>query len=542
MSGTSIPYLQTFSPGQGVIPAASLNTFMQGGCYLANLRTFTGLPNQTVQMIGFTAQSDGGQGTFVWSTNTGTDDGGVTTIVPYGVVAGCWLRQIPGYVLSGGSLSGVISSVTNIASLRAQTTTTLTGTVVFVDGYFVGADGGEGIFWNNAADTSSADNGGTIIVDASSRRWYREASGAQKNIRWFGGNPSVADCTSAYVAALASLTTNGGVIFFPKGVYTFLSSPSYTYPATTPFSVAINGEGQDVTTLSFPSGSGFSFSASSPLHTVHLRNFTCSTSAAGGSTVGISLTNSVQGGDFGQNDVINVTFRGADGGALTDYWNTSLSVTGWGNFTHTSCVFYGPTAGLSGIGVSLQGVASGGFKYSLIHNFNSCSWFNLAEGLVYGTYVQGVTVSQCNFTNGTTDILIPAGAVGCVQLTITGSQFAGSGERIILNGALASLLMSSNLIFVAANQIGLALNAIYGQVSIIGNNFSGMSVSGSFGINVNATGYTCVVTGNVFYGLGNGINLLGASTGGWIVALNNYSGSTNTVLNVGSNTVGTITQ
>jgi len=129
-----------------------------------------------------------------------------------------------------------------------------------------------------------------------------------------------------------------------------------------------------------------------------------------------------------------------------------------------------------------------------------------------------------------------------VQLTITGSQFAGSGERIILNGALASLLMSSNLIFVAANQIGLALNAIYGQVSIIGNNFSGMSVSGSFGINVNATGYTCVVTGNVFYGLGNGINLLGASTGGWIVALNNYSGSTNTVLNVGSNTVGTITQ
>jgi hypothetical protein len=94
MSGTSVPYLTQFAPGQGVIPAAWCNTVMQAGCYLANLRAFSGLPNQSVYMIGYSAQADGGQGTFCWSANAGTDDGGVTTIVPYGVTQGCWIRLV----------------------------------------------------------------------------------------------------------------------------------------------------------------------------------------------------------------------------------------------------------------------------------------------------------------------------------------------------------------------------------------------------------------------------------------------------------------
>lgn len=93
MSGTTIPTLTSFVPGQGVISAAWCNTAVQGGCYLANLRAFTGLPNQTVVMIGYTAQNDGGEGIFVWSSSPGTDDGGITTIVPNGVTTGCWVRQ-----------------------------------------------------------------------------------------------------------------------------------------------------------------------------------------------------------------------------------------------------------------------------------------------------------------------------------------------------------------------------------------------------------------------------------------------------------------
>jgi hypothetical protein len=538
MSGTSVPYLQQFIPGQGVIPAAWLNTVVQGGCYLANLRSFVGIPNQTVQMIGFTAQNDGGQGTFVWSTNVGTDDGGVSTIVPNGVVQGCWIRQVPGYIPMP-SLTGTVVPVATVAALRALTTSVAAGPLIYLEGYFAGSDGGEGVFWLDASDTTSDDDGGTIFVDANERRWYRETSGATTNIQWFGGNPSVTDCTSAYTAALASFNESGS-LFFPAGTYTFLSSPAFTYP-TGPFGLTLLGDGADVSILYWPTGSGLSFAANSPLHSIHLRDLTFSTAGSANSSVGVSLTNNIQGGNFAQNDVYRVTFRGADGGAQTDYWNTGLAINGWGNFAHDSCVFYGPANAGAGIGVALAGVPSGAFQYSLIHNFSKCSWFNEGEGLVYGNYVQGVTLDQCNFTNGTTDVLIPAGAVGCVQLAISNSQFAGIGERILLNGPIATVLLSNNVIFVEANQIGIAFNAIYGQVCITGNNFSGSSIVGNFGVNVNATGYTCTIVGNAFYGLANGVNLAGATTGGWIVALNNYQGCVNQVINIGSNAVGIIT-
>jgi hypothetical protein len=539
MSGTEVPTLVNFTPGQGVIPAAWLNTVVQGGCYLANLRSFAGLLNQTVQMIGFTAQGDGGQGTFVWSGNPGTDDGGVSCIVPYGNTSGCWLRQVPGYVMTNSS--AFLTSLTNIAALRAATTTTLPGSLVYVEGYFVGADGGEGMFYANASDTSSTDNGGTIIVDASGRRWYREAAAAVKNIKWFGANPTVADCTSAYLAALASLSGSGGAIYFPHGVYTFLSSASFTYPSGQ-FAVTVFGDGQDATILQWITTSGLAFVASSPVHTINIHDMTLSTAGAGGSSTGLSLTNSIQGGNFGQNNLTRLTLRGSDGGAAANFWNTGISIIGWGNFAHEACVFYGPNGAGSGIGIAVAGQTTGAFKYSLIHNFTACSWFTLAEGINYGTYVQGVSVSQCNFTNGTTDIYLPAGAVGCVQLTVVGSQFAGSGTRILLNGALAAMNLADNLIFVAGSQIGVAINGTYGQFSITGNTFSGMSNNANFGIVVATTGYTCVVTGNVFYGLANGISLQGATTGGWIVALNNYAGTTNTVIDIGSNQVGVITQ
>lgn len=44
---------------------------------------------------------------------------------------------------------------------------------------------GGGDFVVNPTDTTTADNGGTVIVDAASRRWYRQYSGAV-NTDWFG--------------------------------------------------------------------------------------------------------------------------------------------------------------------------------------------------------------------------------------------------------------------------------------------------------------------------------------------------------------------
>jgi hypothetical protein len=88
--------------------------------------------------------------------------------------------------------------------------------VVNVVQNYVAGDGG-GVFRLDVSDTTSADNSGTIIVDASSKRWKRQYTGSL-NVRWFGarGNNSTDDTTALQNA----ITTGaGGEVFFPVGTY-----------------------------------------------------------------------------------------------------------------------------------------------------------------------------------------------------------------------------------------------------------------------------------------------------------------------------------
>jgi hypothetical protein len=67
----------------------------------------------------------------------------------------------------------VITTVANIAALRALSSPPSSAPAsVMVLGYFNPGDPGAGLFVLNASDTTSPDNGGTIIVDAYPNRWY----------------------------------------------------------------------------------------------------------------------------------------------------------------------------------------------------------------------------------------------------------------------------------------------------------------------------------------------------------------------------------
>lgn len=72
-----------------------------------------------------------------------------------------------------------------------------------------------GFFQRDDADTTSADNGGTIIVDASGRRWMRVFVTAV-NVKWFGAvGDGVTDDTAAIQAAVAASNS----IVVPPGNY-----------------------------------------------------------------------------------------------------------------------------------------------------------------------------------------------------------------------------------------------------------------------------------------------------------------------------------
>jgi hypothetical protein len=93
-----VPALSAYQQGQGVIPADGLNSFVQGGALLADLRAFPGLANMTVWVLGNTVANDGGAGMFYWDANSTRSDDGTTTIAPMGVAVGRWRRQIGGNV------------------------------------------------------------------------------------------------------------------------------------------------------------------------------------------------------------------------------------------------------------------------------------------------------------------------------------------------------------------------------------------------------------------------------------------------------------
>ena len=124
-------------------------------------------------------------------------------------------------------------TVATIAALQALTALPPSGTLV-VQNYTAPGDQGGGIFVYNPSDTTSPDNGGTILVDAALHRWYRV--GVQSaNIQWFGAAGAGPGANvAANAAALTNALATGMTVFIP---WTALG---YDFGAT-PFNIA-NGQ------------------------------------------------------------------------------------------------------------------------------------------------------------------------------------------------------------------------------------------------------------------------------------------------------------
>jgi hypothetical protein len=155
--------------------------------------------------------------------------------------------------ISGANLNKIESGinaahpVASIADLKAVSVTGLVNNDHrFVLGYFAPGDGGGGLFRWNAASTAS-DNGGTLIIPASSPasgRWERVYEGAV-NARWFGlsttGNGS-ANATALQAAIDYVANLGRGKVLVPAGSYT-------TNKIVIKTNVVLSGEGVEATVL-----------------------------------------------------------------------------------------------------------------------------------------------------------------------------------------------------------------------------------------------------------------------------------------------------
>lgn len=87
----------------------------------------------------------------------------------------------------------------------------------YVLGYTKPGDGGEGTFIFKPSDSTSADNGGTMIVDAAGHRFSRSFSD-NISVKWFGATgDGTTDDTVTFANAIAAGT--GYAVYVPKGTY-----------------------------------------------------------------------------------------------------------------------------------------------------------------------------------------------------------------------------------------------------------------------------------------------------------------------------------
>lgn len=345
--------------------------------------------------------------------------------------------------------------------------------------------------------------------------------------------------------ALAGFGSTGGVLEFSPGKCRINSAITYAYPATTEnFAVSIKGAGSDVTALYFPNGVGVTLNMKLASQAFHVSDLTFSTGAAGVGAA-LSVTNAVQKGIFGQNDVRKVTFRGD--GSLANYRTYGVIETGVSNINFDGDLFYGLAGAGAGTGIRIQGDAGGADKDSLVFNISNSGFYELATGLSLGDYWQGVQIVNSNFTNTQHGVVQQAGAVGILaELSISNSQFAGTSDLIDLNSDVDQVALSNNLFYVAPSSVGVYCRKCAG-LSAVGNNFTYNDAprSGQNGIVIenSATGSISTIVGNTFFGLTTGAWLQSTSSG-VNMASNAFSGVSNQVVNsapVGANTVAQLT-
>jgi hypothetical protein len=355
------------------------------------------------------------------------------------------------------------------------------------------------------------------------------------------GNNST-DNTTPLTTAFAALTGTGGCIYFPPGKYRFNSAVSLTMPSSL-FSTAIVGAGADSTILTWPNVSGgLTINYVNALNTAHVRDLSITTGQAGGGT-GLTLTSTAH--TQGISDIYRVTLRGDDGYNVTDYWGigvfshyiTNLNVEG------LMVIGQGTTGAgtLHGLGMQVEG-APAVPDYAVQVNVAKSVFEVLGTGILYGSYLQGLTVDQCNFSIVGNGIQSNGSETGVLAgLAVTNSQFGlfnNGGAGILTLTTIINTQITNNFFDMNApgtNSVAIWLSS-FNHFNIIGNSIGSPAIANGLDgilLGTATAGGSGVISGNDIFLFGTGINI-GASATGVLVIGNTLEANTTAISNAGT--------
>lgn len=140
-----------------------------------------------------------------------------------------WLNNVNTVVNTPNPVLTSNLVVNSIALLRAVLKTDFWGSV-FVLGYYAPHDGGGGQYVYDSTDTSSTDNGGTIIVASDGGRWKLQWFG-QVTVQQFGAKADSGVTDNSTVLANAAAWVFSGAttnqLCFSSGIYGYSVSPNW---------------------------------------------------------------------------------------------------------------------------------------------------------------------------------------------------------------------------------------------------------------------------------------------------------------------------
>jgi len=395
--------------------------------------------------------------------------------------------------------------------------------------------------------TATTQPRGTNNTQVATAAFVAAHSGAISILDHGGKGDGVTDNTVAFNAAVTAaqaIFPDKVAIVFPPGNYYFASGITYTHPSSPAYgAVSFVGAGVGSTQLIFASGVGVGIAIT---HQTLFDN-----TVFQGMTI---LTKGV-GADIGIKLILNtgltppldsaVTFRdvdmrGADGFAISQFWNYCVYVLGVSNVNFYNCNFSGITnANATGVYV----VENSPSQIPVVYNFVGCQFNYMGIGFNYGANVQGVTFTACNFVGNNIGIYIAPSISGMDQLTVTGCQFNSFQNSIFINSPCGAVSIVNNYFLVQPNANGISMSNTL-DYSIVGNVFNPtiIPITNSNDIVIGAWHDNAgIITGNSFLYATTAVTL-GASSQFVNVQSNVYAHCTSNVSNSGTNnTLGGVT-
>lgn len=384
--------------------------------------------------------------------------------------------------------------VDSIAGLRALSKATYTR--AWVTGYYGAHDGGGGAYQYDPADTTTADNGGTIIVAADGGRWKLQKIGAI-SVKQFGAKGDGAtDDTASINLALAGMGM--GTLYFPAG----------TYMTAGPHALAVGqyilGAGQFATLISTTSLTNDCFTMAGPYCGVKDIAITGLTTRTGGRFIattvpqgGPNLIENIEFSNYFIGIQINSTRVFVRNITAINAVNASSMVI---NIASGGDIFIdsvsADTAIFPAYGLLIQ--SGGGIAVS------NCDFIHCANGVVVSPVGSSV-VSDLYFYNVEADSsgnngwsFVTAGTATIIRVSMVncwGSSSTNSGMITQGIGGMIDSMFINNSQFVNNGlegvhfQLGIANASVIGGL-VSGNSQQGVHAAYGFRIGANVNGIT----------------------------------------------------